>query len=473
MLTLGGLLARVGNPHSVSPVMRVEGAVDVRINDVTNDSRAVRAGSLFCCVQGERDDGHHFASQAVAQGATALLVQRRVDGLDVPQIITDNSRRAMGYMAAAFHNHPSHKLLVVGITGTNGKTTTAHMLGAILTQSGRRTTVLGTLSGTRTTPESPVLQRILADELSRGTNVVVMEVSSHALALQRVVGMHFAANVFTNLGHDHLDFHQTHDAYFAAKASLFAEEYSKRGVINRDDEYGRIIMKTAGIDISTFARTDATDVHVGASGSSFSWRGARIRCTIGGDFNVLNALAAATTAAEIGIPVGDIAAGLGNLQQISGRFENVNMHGNFAMVVDYAHTPEALRNVIVAARAVAQRQVIVVFGCGGDRDSSKRPAMGAAACRADVVIVTSDNPRHEDPNAIIDAIMGGVPHADRARFVVEVDRRRAIQMACAQASAGDVVVIAGRGHETSQSVMGEEIPFNDAEVARSMLEVHA
>ena len=468
MLTLGGLLGRVDDSQLASPTLSVEGAVGATITDVTSDSRAVQQGTLFCCLRGEQHDGHDFAQGAVANGAVALLVDHRLN-LDVPQIITSDTRQMTGVLAAAFHDHPSRELTVVGITGTNGKTTTAHMLGAILTQHGQRTTVLGTLSGTRTTPEAAELQRTLADERSKGTKAIVMEVSSHALALQRVAGMRFAAAAFTNLGHDHLDFHRSHETYFAAKASLFSSNYTSRAIINRDDSFGRKIADGCDVAVVTYGRSDATDVAVGATGSTFSWRGARIRCTVGGDFNVLNALAAATTAAEIGIPVGDIAAGLGNLAQIPGRFENVNAAGNFAVLVDYAHTPEALHNVIAAARAVTDQRVIVVFGCGGDRDASKRPDMGAAATSADSVIVTSDNPRHEDPQAIIDAIIAGVAPTQRHKVAVEVDRRQAIAMACAEAHSGDVVIIAGRGHETVQTIAGRDIAFSDAQVACELL----
>ena len=250
---------------------------------------------------------------------------------------------------------------------------------------------------------------------------------------------------------------------------MFTSNYTSRAIINRDDTFGQKIAEDCDAAVVTYGRSDATDVAVGATGSMFSWRGARIWCTVGGDFNVLNALAAATTAAEIGIPIGDIAAGLGNLAQIPGRFENVNATGNFAVLVDYAHTPEALRNVIAAARAVTDQRVIVVFGCGGDRDATKRPDMGAAAISADSVIVTSDNPRHEDPRAIIDAIVAGVAPTHLHKVAVEVDRRQAIAMACAQAGSGDVVIIAGRGHETVQSIAGRDIAFSDAQVARELL----
>ena len=382
----------------------------------------------------------------------------------------------MGHLASAFYDQPSRSLTVVGVTGTNGKTTTAHMLGSIFEQAGQRTTVLGTLTGARTTPEAPELQRTLAQERKNGTSAVVMEVSSHALALKRVAGMHFAAAVFTNLGHDHLDFHGTHDAYFAAKASLFSRLYADRGIVNRDDPYGRKICDGSDVTITTFGRSDASDVHIDSSHSTFMWRNVNVRCAVGGDFNVTNAIAAATTAAELGISTDRIVAGLARLPRIPGRFENVNPEGSFAVLVDYAHTPEAMRNVVAAARQVvgqgasASKRVIVVFGCGGDRDASKRPEMGAAACAADRVIVTSDNSRSEDPQAIVDAIVAGVPAPERGKVVVEIDRRRAIRLACAEALAGDVVVIAGRGHETVQSIGGREYPFSDALVARELLE---
>lgn len=485
MLALGEVLARVGKPGLAEPAasgafgalpsMRLEGDASVHITDVTNDSREVRSGAIFCCVRGDQYDGHEFALDAVRRGATALLVDHVLDTIEVPQIIASDTRSAMGHLAAAFHDHPSSAMTIVGVTGTNGKTTTAHMLGAIMSQSGRRTSVLGTLSGTRTTPEAPELQRTLAHERDRGTRAVVMEVSSHALALQRVAGMRFAAAIFTNLGHDHLDFHRTHDAYFAAKASLFTSNYTSRGVVNRDDAYGRKIADESNVAITSFGYGDAGDVRLEVGGSSFTWRGARIQCAVGGDFNVLNALAAATTAAELGISMEHIATGLASMSQIPGRFERVQHSGDFAVLVDYAHTPEALRKVIAAARGLvidgSRSGVTVVFGCGGDRDPSKRAEMGAAACEADRIVVTSDNPRHESPEAIIEAIVTGIPQLHRSRLVVEPDRRRAIQRACASASTGDVVVIAGRGHESVQSVAGVEIPFNDANVAREVMGV--
>ncbi len=469
-VTIDELLTRLANTPAVRNTLRVVGDARTAIVDITNDSRDVRQGSLYCCVRGERHDGHDFAADAVRRGATALLVERELSTVGVVQIVAGDVREAMGHLASAFFGHPSTALTVVGVTGTNGKTTTAHMLGAILEQSGKRTTVLGTLSGARTTPEAPELQRTLAAEHAKGTKAVVMEVSSHALALKRVAGMRFAAATFTNLGHDHLDFHKTYDAYFAAKASLFARHYADRGIVNRDDAYGRKIAEASDLSIVTYGRNDATDVRVTAAGSEFSWRGARMTCTVGGEFNVMNAVAAATTAAELGVSTLNIAAGLAALPRVPGRFEHVNRGGEFVVLVDYAHTPEALRTVIAAAREVAVgRRVFVVFGCGGDRDPSKRAEMGAASCLADAVFVTSDNPRHENPQGIVDAIVAGVPADERHKLTVEVDRRRAIELACANAARGDVVVIAGRGHETVQSIAGTDVPFNDAEVARSVL----
>jgi len=473
MMSINRLLERATQVEPAVAPIRLLGDGSATVSDVTNDSNEVRDGAVFCCVRGERHDGHAFAGEAVRRGAVALLVDHPLDEVKVPQIVAGDTREAMGHLAAAFYDHPSHALAVVGVTGTNGKTTTAHMLGSMLEQSGRKTTVIGTLTGVRTTPEAPELQRTLATERLAGTQAVVMEVSSHALSLKRVVGTHFAAAVFTNLGHDHLDFHGSREEYFAAKASLFRRSFTPLAVVNRDDEYGRRLAGMTDTHVVTYGRDDATEVEVASSTSTFSWRGSRLRCGVGGDFNVMNAIAAATTAAELGVASDGISAGLANLPRIPGRFEDINPGGDFAVVVDYAHTPEALRQVLASARLVARGRgrVIVVFGCGGDRDSGKRPAMGIAACDADRVIVTSDNPRNEDARAIIDSITAGVPADKRNIVTVEMDRRRAIELGCGEAARGDVVVIAGRGHERFQEISGRLVPFDDAEVARSVLGV--
>ena len=473
MMSIDRMIEAATRGASTMATMRLLGDGSATVSDVTNDSNDVRDGTVFCCIRGERHDGHAFAGEAVRRGASALLVDHPLHDVHVPQIVAADTREAMGHLAAAFHDHPSHALSVVGVTGTNGKTTTAHMLGSILERSGKKTTVIGTLSGVRTTPEAPVLQRTLATERLSGTQAVVMEVSSHALSLKRVAGTRFAAAIFTNLGHDHLDFHGSREEYFAAKATLFRRDFTPLAVVNRDDEYGRRIAATSDTRMVTYGRSDASNLHVDSSASTFTWRGTRLRCGVGGDFNVMNAIAAATTAAELGVDDDGIAAGLTNLPRIPGRFEDVNVGGHFAVIVDYAHTPEALRQVLASARLVARDagRVVVVFGCGGDRDAVKRPAMGAAACEADRVIVTSDNPRTEDARTIIDAIIAGVPKDKKNIVTVEADRRRAIALGCGEARRGDVVVIAGRGHERFQEDSGRLLPFDDAEVARSVLGV--
>lgn len=454
-------------------IQQVVGSADIQISDITHDSSKVVKNSIFCCVVGEQTDGHNFAKLAKSNGAVALLVERKVD-LDITQVVVRNVRSAMGHLAAELFNRPSQKLNVIGITGTNGKTTTAHMLAAILKQHGWSTTVFGTLSGARTTPESTDLQRSFATELELGRNAVVMEVSSHALTLRRIEGTLFKAAVFTNLGQDHLDFHKTTEEYFAAKAELFSKKYTSTCIINRDDVHGSLLIDAISsindLACESFGIRDAEQIKADVSKISFVWRGQKIDIAIGGQFNVMNALAAATAAAKLGVTAGDIAKGLAAASAVSGRFEAVDTGQNFSVVVDYAHTPEALQNVLLAARQLiaSNARVIVVFGCGGDRDHSKRPKMGSIAANfADVVYVTSDNPRLEDAKTIADQILTGV--SEIQKVVVDLDRRSAIASAFAATKPGDIVVIAGKGHETTQVVGTNEIAFNDVEVSRDLL----
>jgi UDP-N-acetylmuramoyl-L-alanyl-D-glutamate--2,6-diaminopimelate ligase len=466
--TLGQLQAEVG------PLIgtRLVGDGDVEVTGMTHDSRRAAPGTLYACVRGEHHDGHEFAPAAVATGATALLAEHRLE-LDVPQLIVDDARVAMGPVAAAVYAHPSAALTIVGITGTNGKTTTAHLLAAILRQTGRTTGVIGTLSGVHTTPEAPELQATLAAFRDGGHDAVVMEASSHALALHRVDGTRFAAAVFTNLGRDHLDLHGSAQAYFRAKARLFTPELAEVGITNIDDAHGRLLRDAAPIRIVPFSAIDATDVEVSAGSHAFTWRGQRITVGLGGVFNVMNSLAAATTAAELGVEPEAIAAGLRAAGPVPGRFERVvaGAGGAATVLVDYAHTPDGLEQMLHAARGVARGRVIVVFGCGGDRDRAKRPLMGAVAARAaDLVVVTSDNPRSEAPAAIIDAVVAGVPPEGRARLTVEPDRAAAIAVALDAAREGDVVVVAGKGHETTQTVGDRVLEFDDRDVVRSLLE---
>jgi UDP-N-acetylmuramoyl-L-alanyl-D-glutamate--2,6-diaminopimelate ligase len=449
---------------------RLSGARETAVLDVTLDSRRVTPGALFACVPGARADGHDFAPAAVGAGARSLLVERDLP-LAVAQVRVDDSRRAVGWLAAAFHGHPSAAMTVVGITGTNGKTTTAHLLGAVLRHAGRRTAVLGTLSGVFTTPEAPALQADLARLLGDGVEAVVMEASSHALALQRVTGTRFALAAFTNLGRDHLDFHETPERYFAAKSRLFTPELSARGVVWIDDPHGRLLADAATIPIAEVGMVDAGDVRVDARGSHWKWRGVDVDLPIIGRHNVANALVAAAAAEALGLEATTVAAGLSSAPPVPGRLEPVDAGQPFAVFVDFAHTPEALATVLDNLRELTASRLIVVFGCGGDRDPAKRPLMGsAAAARADIVVVTSDNPRHDDPEEIIDAVVAGVPARAGGEVRRDPDRRAAIGSALGLARAGDVVVIAGKGHETTQTVAGEVRPFDDRAVARELLE---
>jgi UDP-N-acetylmuramoyl-L-alanyl-D-glutamate--2,6-diaminopimelate ligase len=466
--SLGSILAGVRG----GPPLRLVGGDQTTVDDVTIDSRTVRPGSLFCCVPGACADGHEFAPSAVASGASALLVEHELP-LDVAQIVTADARTATGWLSASFYGHPFDSFVGVGVTGTNGKTTTSQLIGAALRHLGHRVEVLGTLSGERTTPEAPDLQRLAAGWRGAGITACAMEVSSHALALQRVAGARFDVAVFTNLGRDHLDFHGTIERYFAAKSLLFEPDLAGVGIVNVDDVHGRALADHAGIRIVRFSMADVTDVRVSPTHHSYRWRGAEVSVGIGGGFNVMNSLAAATACAELGFTSGEVADALSSAGVVPGRFEPIDVGQPFSVVVDYAHTPEGLRQALLAARSAASGgRLIVVFGCGGDRDPEKRPAMGAAAAElADAVVITSDNPRSEDPAAIIDATVSGVPAGYRTNVVIEPDRRSAIALALTMAEAGDVVLVAGKGHETTQTVGRRVLPFDDRIVVRELLEV--
>jgi UDP-N-acetylmuramoyl-L-alanyl-D-glutamate--2,6-diaminopimelate ligase len=449
------------------------GEPDVATIDITAvdyDSRNVQPGSLFCCLRGANSDGHQFAEAARQAGAVALLVDHRLD-VDVAQIVVDDTRRVMGWLAASFFGHPSRSLTMVGVTGTNGKTTTTSLITSILTSTGRATGMIGTLTGAHTTPEAPDLQAELADFVAGGTTAVVAEVSSHALELQRVAGCHFDVAVFTNLGRDHLDLHGTEERYFAAKARLFEPALSDTAVVNVDDPHGRLLMDARSIPTEGYSLADVTDVVVTATSHGYTWRGHRIEVPIGGEFNVMNSLAAATACSGLGVELADIETGLRHAAPVPGRFEAVVAGQPFAVIVDYAHTPEGLEKALGAARqAAGGARVHVVFGCGGDRDREKRPLMGeVAATLADEVVITSDNPRSEDPLEIINAAMGGVPPDYRGRVVMEPDRRRAIEIAIRQARSADVVLIAGKGHEPTQTIGDQVLPFDDRAVALEIL----
>lgn len=451
------------------------GALPPGVTDLTHDSRTVTPGVAFACVVGSHADGHDYAAEAVAAGAVALVVERVLPADvvgDVPQLVVPDVRAALGRLAADVHGHPATRLTMVGVTGTNGKTTTTHLIAAILRATGTDTRVIGTLSGTRTTPEATDLQRQLAGFVREGAGAVVMEVSSHALALHRVGGARFDVAAFTNLGRDHLDLHGSVEAYFRAKAALFTPELSAAGVVNRDDPHGRLLADVAEIPTVTFGRDDATDLEITPGSVRFTWRDVGVHVPIGGRFNLANALAALTVAEQLGIAPADAAAGIATVEPVAGRFEIVSEpDAPVTVIVDYAHTPDGLVELLGAARElVGSGHLRVVFGCGGDRDADKRPLMGAAAGQhADAVYVTSDNPRTEDPQAIIDAVLAGVRTTGAGTVVVEPDRRRAIAAALDGATPGDVVVIAGKGHETYQTIGTTDHPFDDRAVARELL----
>lgn len=466
-MRLDALLDRLADqPLALWP----EDAGGTEVSTVVHDTRALAPGALFCCVPGAHVDGHDLAATAVQQGATALLVERPVDA-GVPELRVPSVRDALGPVAAAFWDHPSRAMQVVGVTGTSGKTTTTHLLGAVTEAYGWSTAVIGTLSGPRTTPEAPELQERLAKERDAGRAAVAMEVSSHALALGRVRATRFVVAVFTNLSHDHLDFHRDLDDYFAAKAELFTSAYADAAVVNLDDPRGRELAVRALVPTEGYSLDDAVDLEVGSTRSRFRWRGVDIEVPLGGRFNVSNALAAATAAARLGVDEATIAAGLAAAPAVPGRFEPIDEGQPFAVLVDYSHKPGALAGALDAAREVASSgRVILVFGAGGDRDASKRPEMGEVAARlADRVLLTSDNPRGEDPLAIIDAVRSGMTASTEC--TVEPDRATAIAIAIGEAAAGDVVLIAGKGHEAVQIVGEHALPFDDRDVARTALRV--
>ncbi len=465
-------LTRKGLDLRLSTSASPDGGTDVQLIDASHDSRSIGPGWLFCCVPGQIVDGHDFAAKAVEAGAAALLVERELE-FDVPQIVVDDVRSAMGQAAAAVHGHPSEKLKVVGVTGTNGKSSTVQLLVDVFTAAGFTADLIGTLKGARTTPESTDLQRLLSQAVEDGLDIMAMEVSSHALSLSRVAGTRFAAAVFTNLTHDHLDFHGTVENYFLAKAQLFDSAFTSVAVVNADDEFGLRLLNGQHSDVESvtpYRLSDALHLRFAGPLSHFEWRGIAVDLPLAGAHNVSNALAAATTASLLGLDDQTIAAALGTTEPVRGRFELVERGQPFLVAVDYAHTPDALDAALTAARqAAGTANVLVVFGCGGDRDVQKRPEMGRVAeGGADTVIVTSDNPRSEDPAAIMDAIRDGLQHPQAARFVV--DRREAIELAIGLAEPGDVVVVAGKGHETYQTVGDKTFDFDDRLVVEQTLE---
>ncbi|WP_242902034.1 UDP-N-acetylmuramoyl-L-alanyl-D-glutamate--2,6-diaminopimelate ligase [Actinomadura terrae] len=471
---------------------------DVVATGITHDSRAVLPGDLYAALPGARAHGAQFSAQAAEAGATAILTDP--DGYDeavatgLPVLAVANVRAHLGAAAAWVYGEPARDLLLIGVTGTSGKTTTVFLLESGLRAAGIETGLVGgveirvgdsRVQSALTTPEATDLHALFATMRERSVGAAAMEVSSHALAQGRVGGAFYDVAVFTNLSQDHLDFHPTMEDYFAAKAKLFTPEYSRVGVVNLDDHYGRVLVDSAPVPITTFSPTGdpaadwrAEDVRIGADGSVFRIVGpggieADAAVQLAGPFNVANALAAIVALVEAGIGLPAAVRGVGSLPGVPGRLERVDEGQEFVALVDYSHKPGAVEAVLTALRRVTEGDLVVVLGCGGDRDRGKRPLMGEAAARlADAAYFTNDNPRSEDPLAILAAMVEGglkVPAAQRAHIVVEPDRAAAIELAIGRARRGDVLVVAGKGHEQGQYAAGEMHPFDDREVVREAL----
>ena len=471
------------------PVREVAGDTNVEITLVTPDSRLVRKGALFVAIPGTAKDGSAFIPMAIERGAVAVVTnQPTPDNRQPTTILVDDPRAALALIAANFYGRPAGKLSLVGVTGTSGKTTTTRMIESVFDAAGAPVGLIGTieyragderLTADRTTPDAVVIHEWFAKMVDAGVKHAVMEVSSHALALKRTHGVHFAAAVFTNLSREHFDFHKDFEDYFAAKRILFdqIDRGRQTAVVHVDDQYGRRLADELGASALTFGRNPNADIHP-EEGFSISVEGLRgtvrtprgpiqIESRLLGLPNLYNWLGAIGAALVVGIPTGEIEAGIRNLQSVRGRFERVG-DGRPTVIVDYAHKPDALEKLLHAVRDLAEgRRVKVVFGCGGDRDAGKRPEMGEIAARlADEVVVTSDNPRGEDPRAIVDGILQGIPEG---RAVAIVDRRDAIERTIADAREDDVIVIAGKGHETYQVIGDEVVHFDDREEAELAL----
>ncbi len=470
-------------------------AAGTEIKELGYDSRAVTSGSLFFCVPGHVVDGHKFATDAVGRGASAIVCERRLD-LEVPQVIVRDARAAMAPMAARFFQEPTHSLLLAGVTGTNGKTTTAHLVRDIIEAGGMSCGLLGTVeqivggvSGQveHTTPEAIDVQRLFRTMIESGDSACVMEVSSHALELNRCDLLEFEVGVFTNLSQDHLDFHGTMENYFAAKRTFFFPENGpapKMSVVNADDSYGMQLigeLESSGREFVSYG-VDSHDTGYRAVNIDPDSHGQRYDLVTGdgssdtvetrllGSFNIYNGLAALAAADCLGVARATSLVALAEADPVPGRLEPVDGGQEFKVLVDYAHTPDSLENVLKEVRAITREKVLTVFGCGGDRDRGKRPMMGEIACRlSDLVFVTSDNPRNEQPGKIIDEILVGAHRAkgfDEKNLIVEPDRRRAIAAAMKHARPGDTVVVAGKGHETGQEFEGgRKMEFDDRKIA--------
>ncbi len=478
----------------VLKVKEATGNLDTEIKGIAYDSRKVQEGYLFVAVSGFKSDGHNFIQSAINNGAAAIIVEQNVDTVNLPVVQVNSSREALAKLSAKFYDNPSQDLTVIGVTGTNGKTTTTYLIESILNNLGLKTGLIGTIknklgnseeNSSRTTPESLDLQRMFSEMLEDGVTHVVMEVSSHALDLDRVLEVDFDRQVFTNLSQDHLDFHQSFEEYLAAKTKLFTMN-DNPSIINLDDSRSsHLITEAQGQIISYGIREDA---QIKASGIKVTQKGVSyqllspeealdIKLNLTGRFNVYNSLAAIGTVYSLGFSLREIKIGLESIAGVPGRFQIIDQGQDFGVIVDYAHTPDGMENVLHTANEFTQGRKIVVFGCGGDRDSKKRPIMGRIGVKlGDFAIVTSDNPRSEDPMGIIEDIEAGIKaesKVEKEDYIIIEDRRRAIEKAIEVANAKDIVIIVGKGHETYQILKEQTIDFDDREVARSALKARS
>ncbi|HVM32791.1 MAG TPA: UDP-N-acetylmuramoyl-L-alanyl-D-glutamate--2,6-diaminopimelate ligase [bacterium] len=473
--------------------LRVEGSGDPVISGIAENSKLVKRGELFACIPGAKQDGRAFAAEAARKGAAALLVEKKaVPGLAVPQAVVGDAREALALASHAFYGHPSRSVKVVGVTGTKGKTTTTFLIRSILRQAGFKTGLMGTIAyeigkkkieANNTTPSSLTLAKLLFEMKKAGCAWAVMEVSSHALEMKRVLGLEFTGAAFTNLGRDHLDYHKTFANYFKAKSRLFTEFPTvKARAVNADDAYGRKLLKRlgskgVGYGVGRKCAYQATQVELTPGHLRFAVQGRPFQVPLTGLFNVYNALAAIAVLRELGFPWRTLQKGLAQAPAVPGRFEQVQGGQPFTLLVDYAHTSDALEQALIASRQLIgdkDHRLISVFGCGGDRDKTKRPLMGEISSRlADLTVVTSDNPRTEDPKSILREIVKGIPAAaiqnGHRRVWVEEDRAKAIRLAISMARPGDVVLIAGKGHETYQVIGETKHHFDDREEALKAL----
>ncbi|NNN22634.1 MAG: UDP-N-acetylmuramoyl-L-alanyl-D-glutamate--2,6-diaminopimelate ligase [Acidimicrobiales bacterium] len=474
-MTLRQILAEIPFLAAENEISDVK--LDQAIEGISYDSRDVLGKMLYVCLSGRNFDGHDYSLTAAQKGAVAIVSERALNlGLDIPVLISnEESRKTLAKISSLFYGHPSRDLITIGVTGTNGKTSVTNLARSILSVNGWGVSVVGTLGGARTTPEAPILHRLMANARDRGDRAVAMEVSSHALAQHRVDDISFDVVAFTNLSQDHLDFHIDMEQYFAAKATLFEPGRATTAVVHIGDRWGQrladMIKEDRSVFLVTVSRDEAESIKSVGGGAHFLWRGHEVTLQWGGAVGVDNALMAAAIADSLGIGEDNIVEGLQVARPVPGRFELVTGSDKSKplVVVDFAHTPAALSASLRSARACAEGEVIVVFGCGGERDRSKRPMMGSVASElADVVIVTSDNPRSEDPESIADEITEGIDH-EETFLAVELDRELAIKRAIEMARPGDVVVVAGKGHETTQTFRDSTKHFDDREIARKYI----